>query len=162
MGTEILNRAFREAFLKTGRKVVLAPPCMRAQPDGVCQARSTPFGDCCTACTPGCRVHQVTKLGEKHDFDVLIMPHELSVFSNSKIKPTKDGTVAIVGVSCPPTNFSGGWETKDLNIPALGLLLDYCGCPWHWHKEGIPTDINFRQLLWVLGIDRNIVVSDYQ
>jgi len=30
-------------------------------------------------------------------------------------------------------------------------LLDYCGCRYHWHKQGIPTDINLRQLLHVLG-----------
>jgi hypothetical protein len=36
---------------------------------------------------------------------------------------------------------------KRLYVPAQGLLLDYCGCKWHWHKDGIPTDINFNQLL---------------
>jgi hypothetical protein len=162
VGTQILNRAFRDAFLSTGRKVVLAPPCMRARPDSVCQARSTPFGDHCAGCTPGCRVHQLTKLGEKHGFGVLIMPHELSVFSSGAVEPMEGDTVGIVGVSCPLTNASGGWETKDLGIPAQGVLLDYCGCLWHWHKEGIPTDINFHQLLKVLGIDKNAVLSGNQ
>jgi hypothetical protein len=99
-------------------------------------------------------VHQLTKLGEKCGFAVLIMPHELSVFSSGAVEPVEAGAVGIVGVSCPLTNPSGGWETQDLGIPAQGVLLDYCGCPWHWHKEGIPTDINFGQLLRVLGIDK--------
>jgi hypothetical protein len=151
-GTEILNRAFREKFLKTDRKLVLLPPCMTAQPRNQCEARSTPFGARCAGCTPGCRVHQVTKLGEKHGFEVLIMPHELSVFSNPQMQPTKDSTVGIVGVSCPLTNVTGGWETKDMGLPAQGVLLDYCGCPWHWHREGIPTDINLNQLLRMLAL----------
>jgi hypothetical protein len=156
VGTEILNRAFREEFLGATRKVVLAPPCMQAQPEGVCQARLTPFGSRCAGCTPGCRVHQLTKLGEKHGFEVLIMPHELSVFSSGAVEPVEDGEVGVVGVSCVLTNPSGGWETKDLGIPAQGVLLDYCGCPWHWHKEGFPTDINFGQLLKVIGIKENV------
>ena len=152
IGAEILNRAFREKFLKTGRKVVLLPPCMKAKLEAGCEATETPLGECCAACTPGCRVNQVTKLGEKYGFDVFIMPHELSVFSNGGIKPASDQQFGVVGVSCPLTNLTGGWETKDLGVPAQGLLLDYCGCPWHWHETGIPTDINFNQLLEVLGI----------
>jgi hypothetical protein len=150
VGTEILNRAFRGAFRAAQRKVVLVPPCMRARPEGACEAQLTPFGSLCAGCTPGCRVHQLTKLGEKRGFEVLIMPHELSVFSGGAVEPLEGEAVGIVGVSCPLTNVSGGWETKDLGIPAQGVLLDYCGCPWHWHEEGIPTDIDFGQLLKVL------------
>jgi hypothetical protein len=155
VGIEILNRAFRNEFLETGQKIVLLPPCMCAQPLDECKAQSTPYGDRCMACTPGCRVHQTTKLGDKYGFGVFIMPHELSVFSNGNIKPSSDKSVGIVGVSCPLTNVSGGWETKDLGVPAQGVLLDYCGCPWHWHDEGIPTDINLNQLLKVLAVQEN-------
>jgi hypothetical protein len=155
IGTEIMNRAFREAFLDTERRVVLVPPCMKGQPDDQCEARDTPFGARCAGCTPGCRVHQLTRLGEKHGFEVLLMPHELSVFSTGVVKPVEGDAVGIVGVSCVLTNASGGWETKDLGIPAQGVLLDYCGCRYHWHKEGIPTDINFDQLLRVLDIRKS-------
>jgi hypothetical protein len=63
--------------------------------------------------------------------------------------------MGVVGVSCPLTNVAGGWETRDLGVPAQGLLLDYCGCPYHWHLDkGIPTDINFEELLRIVGIDR--------
>ena len=59
------------------------------------------------------------------------------------------------GVSCVLTNISGGWETRALGTPAQGVLLDYCGCSWHWHEKGIPTDVNVGQLLHVLGIDQD-------
>jgi len=155
VGTEILNRAFREAFLGTARKVALLPPCMKAQPDGACQARPTPFGARCAGCTPNCRVHQVTKLGKRFDFKILILPDELSVFSSGRVKPVENDSVGIIGVSCVLTNVTGGWETRALGIPAQGVLLDYCGCSWHWHEEGIPTDINVGHLLRVLGIGKN-------
>lgn len=60
----------------------------------------------------------------------------------------------IVGVSCPLTNVTGGWETRALGIPAQAVLLDYCGCSWHWRPgEGIMTDINLRQLLRTVGVE---------
>ena len=152
VGTEIMNRAFRDQFLKTERKVVFVPPCMRAKPEGECKAQPTSFGAHCAACTPSCRIHQVTKLGEKHGFDVFIIPDELSVVSDKKMKTPQDNRLGLVGISCPLTNMTGGWETRRLGIPAQGVLLDYCGCPWHWHKHGIPTDININQLLQVLDI----------
>lgn len=155
VGTEILNRAFREPFLRTERKLVLLPPCMKAQPDHRCRAQPTPFGARCAGCTPDCRVRQLTELGRAHGFGTVILPDELSVFSSGTVKPMDDERTGIVGVSCVLTNVSGGWETRALGIPAQGVLLDYCGCSWHWHEKGMPTDINVGQLLPVLGIDRD-------
>ena len=152
VGAEILNRSFREDFLSTQQKVVLLPPCMKARQDSSCEAKMTPMGEVCSACEPGCRVHQITQLGKKQGFNVIMIPHELNVLSNGN-SPLKQGdSLGIVGVSCPLTNVTGGWETKRLGIPAQGVMLDYCGCNWHWHlAKGIPTDINFKQLQTVLG-----------
>jgi len=154
VGTEILNRVFHREFLETAQKVVLVPPCMRAQPDDKCQAQSTGLGARCMGCTPGCRVHQLTKLGEKLGFGVLMLPEELRVFSAGGMSMKDNGKFGIVGISCALTNAPGGWETKELGVPAQGVLLDYCGCRYHWHKRGISTDINIGQLVRVLGIKR--------
>ncbi len=151
VGTEIMNRAFRAAFLAAPQKVVLVPPCMRAKSADECQARETPFGEQCAACEPRCHVHQVTQLGKKHGFAVYIMPRELTTFSPGENARAAMTQLGIVGVSCPLTNAQGGLQAKKLHIPAQGLLLDYCGCVWHWHPDGgIPTAINLRQLLHLL------------
>jgi hypothetical protein len=153
VGTEIMNRAFRAAFNATGQKIVLVPPCMRARPADECQARETPFGAQCAACEPRCRVHQVTKLGEKHGFAVFMLPKELASLSPGAGSRAALAGLGIVGVSCPLTNPQGGWKTRTLGIHAQGLLLDYCGCSWHWHPDGgIPTDINFHELLRLLEV----------
>jgi hypothetical protein len=155
VGTEILNRVFRQDFLSTGRKVVVVPPCMRAQPDDTCQARPTSFGARCAGCTPGCRVHQLTKLGDKLGFGVLILPEDLRVFSAGEMSSIRQDKVGLVGVSCVLTNAPGGWETQELGVPAQGVLLDYSGCRYHWHKDGIPTDINMDHLLQVLDLGKS-------
>jgi hypothetical protein len=153
VGTYILNTGMREEFLKTKRKLVLLPPCMRAKSNGECKATETPYGDKCAACTPGCRIHQATKLGEKFGFEVLMLPPELSVFSSKKETPSLNNTIGIIGASCPLTNVTGAWETRDMGVPAQGILLDYVGCIYHWDIDGgIPTDINFDQLLRILDL----------
>ena len=196
VGTEVMNRALRPAFLSTQQKVVLLPPCMAA-PVKACQARATSLGALCVGCSPGCRVNQLTRLGEKYGFQVFQLPEELRVFKDLTPQPpslkgkggqslasqpslagkggqnlasqpslagkkepdlasqpfgAKGPTIGVVGVSCALTNANGGWQVRGLGIPAQGLLLDYCGCSYHWHPQGIPTDINHRQLLRLLGI----------
>ena len=141
LGTEILNRAFRAHFLAAKRKMVILPPCMCA-PEKECKAVETSFGAKCQACTPSCRVNQITKLGEKQGFRVTMIPDNVKVFGSGK------GTesIGVVGVSCALTNWSGGWDAGALGIPAQGLLLDYVGCKFHWDKQGIPTDTNLNML----------------
>jgi uncharacterized protein len=149
LGTEILNRAYRKDFLACPQKMVIVPPCMRIKPDGECKAVVTPYGEKCAACTPACRVNQVSRLGEKHGFGVFMIPDELRIFGSGG---NQRDPIGVVGVSCALTNWSGGWDAERLGIPAQGLLLDYVGCKYHWHKKGVPTDTNFKELLKILGI----------
>ena len=148
LGTEILSRAYRQRFLAAKRKIVIVPPCMRAQPEEKCKAIQTPFGAKCQACTPSCRVHQITKLGEKRGFEVYMIPDELRVFGSG----AGDGSLGVVGVACALTNWGGGWDADSMGVPAQGLLLDHVGCKYHWDRKGILTDINLPQLVKILGI----------
>ncbi len=149
LGTEVLSRAYRARFLNAKRRVVIVPPCMRAQPEEKCKAIETPFGAKCQACTPTCRVHQITKLGEKRGFEVYMIPDELRGIG-AEAGRSVDG-LGLVGVSCALTNWSGGWEADALGVPAQGLLLDYVGCKYHWDEKGLPTDTNLHKLEEVLG-----------
>lgn len=147
IGTEILSRAYRERFLAAKHKMVIVPPCMCA-PAEKCKAIETPFGAKCQSCTPGCRVNQITKLGEKRGFSVTMIPDDVKVFGSGK----DTGGVGLVGISCVLTNWNGGWDAGTAGIPAQGLLLDYVGCKIHWDKAGIPTDTNIKKLLEILGV----------
>lgn len=150
LGTEILNREYRQSFLAARGKIVILPPCMRAQPDGSCKAVQTMYGELCKGCTPFCRINQVTKLGEKNGFGVFIIPDELKVFHSGENQ--KD--IGVVGVSCVLTNWTGGWDAERLGFPAQGVLLDYVGCKYHWDKDGFPTDMDLKELLECLNARR--------
>lgn len=152
VGAEIMNQAYREAFLETEKRILFVPPCMAAPQDGKCQAKDTPLGARCSACTPACQVHQATKLGEKLGVEVFMIPDSFSPLGGGDSPGAAAGKVGVVGVSCPLTITGGGWEMRRMGIPAQGLLLDHCGCSWHWDPgKGIVTEINFGQVRRILG-----------
>lgn len=149
VGAEILNKAFKEDFIKTKYKMVLVPCCMRFHNDIKCKAKKTDKGYLCASCTESCKVNKLSQMGSKHDFKVYMISHESEAFSKKKIKKEEIG---VVGVACVLNLLEGGWRAKSLNFVPQCVILDYCGCKNHWHKEGIQTDINIKQLKRVLQI----------
>ncbi len=145
VGAELMNQAYRQAFLQAPKKAVLLPACMRALPEGQCQATATSHHLRCTGCAAGCRVHQLTQMGRRDGFEVRIITHESSAFPGNET----DG-VAIVGIGCVSTLLSGGWKARSLGLPAQCVLLDYCGCKKHWHPTGVATDLNVQQFRRVM------------
>jgi uncharacterized protein len=156
LGTEILNRAYRARFQAAPRKVVVVPDCLCAQSrrietaDGKpCQAARTDLGGRCTGCTPGCKVNGLARLGEKHGFEVYILPDDMRGVGLSSCSRLQG--VGVVGISCALTNWDAGWQVTSSGVPAQGVLLDYAGCKSHWSDQGEPTDVNVRKLLEMLA-----------
>lgn len=148
VGAEIMTRADRDAFLHATRKEILVPACMRSRPERQCKAQKTEDGARCARCDSGCRVNQLTRMGEERGFGVLVISHESSTFARRK----ENEDVGIVGIACVNNLVSGGFKAKDLGIPAQCVLLDYCGCKSHWQRNGFPTEINVDRLMQVLGV----------
>lgn len=151
VGAEILNRCYREDFLKTKEKRLLLPVCMRLN-FNKCKATKTEDGYICVNCTKSCAVSKYTYLGEKYNFKVYIIPHGSSKFKTEK---DEDKIIGIIGVACILNLISGGWKAKRLGLIPQCVLLNYCGCKSHWHKSGIVTSIDTKRLLYTFGIENN-------
>lgn len=149
VGAEIMNRAYRVEFLKMKEKKLFLPACMRLNTDNNCKAIRTNEGYLCTNCSKSCKVNQYSNLGRKNNFKVSIIPHESSMFTKTKTEKK----IGIIGVACVLNLISGGLKAKDLGFVPQCVLLDYCGCKNHWHKDGIVTDINIDMLLSIVGVD---------
>ncbi len=146
-GAEILNRAHRQAYLKTKKKLVLLPACMRLQQDK-CRAFQGDAGYQCGGCNVQCTINEYTQLGRELGFQVYIIYHQSEAFKNAEIK---EGAIGIIGVTCALNLIAGGFNAKDLGFVPQCVLLDYCGCRDHWTREGIVTCINREQFLKVYG-----------
>ncbi len=141
----IMNKAFRKKFLDTEKKVALIPVCMRLLSDEKCQAERRGIDIICRGCSGNCNVNRIRKLGRDKNFEVYLIPHS-SDFTRWLERWQDNSEIGVVGVTCALNLLTGGYEMEKLNIRSQCVLLDYCGCKNHWHKEGIPTDLDDNML----------------
>ncbi|MEA4907285.1 MAG: DUF116 domain-containing protein [Anaerolineaceae bacterium] len=150
LGTEVLNRAYRQAFQEAPRRLVILPPCLRAQPASGCQAVQTPLGARCTGCTPGCAVYQATRLAARQGIPVTCIPDDQ--LAQVCVSSGQSGSgLGVVGAACALRNWSAGWDAERLGLRAQGLLLDCAGCQKHWRQDPLPTGINLSELEQLLS-----------
>ena len=149
VGAEIMNRAFRDDFLKTEEKRLLLPVCMRLHSTRDCKAVRSKAGYICAGCSEKCKVNHLAKIVRDYGVKVLIIPHESAAFTKEKIEGNRIG---IIGVACVLNLISGGWKAKDFGFVPQCVLLDYCGCKNHWNGEGLVTEINLSKLKDILQI----------
>ncbi|PJI06739.1 MULTISPECIES: DUF116 domain-containing protein [Clostridium] len=143
VGAEIMNRVYRDEFLRAPHKKLILSGCMRYNSDEKCRAVETLQGKRCKMCSRECTVNNLTRLGGKHGFEVFIVEHESSAFKKTNIQY---GEVGIVGVACVLNLLSGGFKARRLNMVPQCVILDYCGCKNHWDDKGIVTNINIDKL----------------
>ncbi|MEF2967702.1 DUF116 domain-containing protein [Paenibacillus sp. M1] len=143
VGAEMMNRAFREDFLRTKVKKVLLPVCMREKGEAGCRAVPADDGYVCQRCSKSCRVKTVTDLGLNHGFRVLLIPHASTAFGKQPVEP---GKIGIIGVACVLNLISGGYLAKRMGYVPQCVLLNYSGCGKHWHDPGRITEIDLARL----------------
>jgi hypothetical protein len=150
-GAEILNRTLKDDFSKTESKVILLPTCMNQPVTGECKAVYYNQQLRCMACSAGCNINKKRKLYASQNIEVVLIPHS-SGFSKYLSYWKNQNTTGLIGVACVLNLLKGGYEMQKLNIPSQCVFLDYCGCKKHWHKDGIPTDLNEEQLQKVVDV----------
>jgi len=150
VGAELINRAHREKFLKTKKKILLLPSCMRVKNSSECNAIKDDLNFICVGCSKECNINKYRFIGEETGFEICIIPHS-SDFSKWLKKWENSTEVGVLAATCVLNLLTGGYEMINLNIPAQCIFLDYCGCKNHWHKIGISTDIDSVILMKRLG-----------
>lgn len=147
-GAELMNRAFSKEFQKTETKAVLLPGCMRGRAAEECEATKVPGGLRCEGCLASCHVNQLREMGKKYNFEVYVIPHasDLSLWGPREGAPSR----GVIASACITTLVEGGWELKRYDVPAQCVILDFCGCKKHWHKDGLETELNIQELKRIL------------
>ena len=73
---QITNKICKNYFLKTEKRALVLPHCCRKYMDSRCKAEFDPETSSyvCRHCSKDCIVNQATKLAEKENYDVYILP----------------------------------------------------------------------------------------
>jgi hypothetical protein len=145
VGAEILNRAWRAAFLACDRHVVVMPGCMRRRDDAHCGAERNGSDLRCTGCVKGCGVETVTRAANRAGAEAVAVVHG-SDFSRFLRSPAlAGGNVGIVGVACVPGLLGAGWRAHAAGLPAQCVPLEASGCA-HWRDAPAATGIHLAAL----------------
>lgn len=152
VGAEILNRAWRAAFLACERHVVVMPGCMRRREDADCGAERNGSDLRCTACVKGCAVETATRVAKRSGAEAVAVTHG-SDFSRFLRSPAlAGGNVGIVGIACVPGLLGAGWRAHAAGLPAQCVPLEASGCG-HWRDAPAPTAIHLAELERLLAIE---------
>jgi hypothetical protein len=124
--TEIKNLAYKEAFLKAGRKALILPHCSRKYMDCRCKASfdAEMSSYQCAHCSPDCLVNQATVMASKKNYDVYIVPGGSGI-RNILQKRNYEG---IVGVACTEEMKIGSKLVEHLGIAGQAVPLIKNGC----------------------------------
>lgn len=135
IGMNMKNISYRDAFLKTNKRVLLLPHCARKYMDSKCKARFDPrlSSYFCNHCSSDCLVSRATKMGLEKKYDVYVVPGGSGTRKILK-KKTYDG---IVGVACTEEMKLGAEMLEILKIPGQAVPLIKNGC--HGTKFNLKT-----------------------
>ena len=143
---EILNKVYKEKFLRCEEKIVFAPACMK-QTLKPCPSSKEKLGDVCKRCSKECNINKLTTLGKSLDFKVYVISHETNLLNEKRENNEKIG---IIGIACVLNLISGGWKALRLGFIPQCVILEECGCNNHWLKESKMTAINEKRLSYIL------------
>ena len=123
---QIKNIANRSAFIKTKKRALLLPQCLRKKTHGSCKATFKPEipSHFCNSCSFDCLVNQATRIGKQKGYDVYIIDGGSCI---ARIIEQNEYD-AVVGVACPPELKLAVSYLEELNIPGQGVPLTKNGC----------------------------------
>lgn len=148
VAAEVMNRGLRPEFLRTRRRVVLIPACMRRKHASRCRAHVHGVDIACAACDPECTVNRLTQRLRKRDVEVYIVPHSTG-FSRWLDRWEREPGVGVTAVACLLNILPGGYEMRARSIASQCVPLDFPGCRRHWNPNGIPTGIHEDRLVQI-------------
>jgi hypothetical protein len=145
----VLGRIMRRAFLKTRRRLIVLPDCLKNYGDWECCKIDEGNASACTQCTPECIVYETTeRFGNSH-ISIVLEPEDMDAYFAEMRK--KHGQVGIVGVACALTMLSGFAKTIKHKHPTQGVFLNYSSCAHHWADPPYNTCYSLRRMAWVLN-----------
>lgn len=143
---QLYDELNREAFNKTQNTMIIMPDCLSIH-DKDCEKADRPYGDVCRACQDNCQASEIQKLGARYKARVL--------FSKKKLEEQithvaeKSDSLGVIGVACVMMLAKGMRVAEEIEIPARGVLLNYCGCE-HWNEKPFASEVTISRLRVIL------------
>ena len=145
----VLNQIMRDAFLKTDRKIIVLPDCLKNYSGWDCCKIDLGNESECIQCTPECIVYEAVERFAGDHTAIVLEPEDMDAYFAEARR--QFGSVGIVGVACALTMLSGFEKTLKYRHPTQGVFLNYSSCAHHWADPAYNTNFSLRRLAWVLN-----------
>jgi hypothetical protein len=140
---ELVNRIYREGFLKTNYRIGLLPYCLSETPAN-CKAATDEIDRVCKKCIKSCYINIASGILEKND----IHPY---ILSRGNLKPLfkkltkKHGSLGVLGIACIAELISGMRLCMKAGLPVVGIPLNANRCP-RWMGDFHETSVDLEEL----------------
>ncbi|MEE9442552.1 MAG: DUF116 domain-containing protein [candidate division Zixibacteria bacterium] len=149
LAVSILTYLNRAEFLKTEKRIIVLPDCLKNYSDWDCSKETDGNISSCTQCHPECIVYEIEDWLACGNTTIILEPEELEKYFAVLNNDNKN--IGVVGVACPLTLLSGFHSTLKYKFPTQGVFLNYSSCAHHWVKGGINTAFNIKRLSWIMN-----------
>ncbi len=140
----VISAILRQEFLKTDKKVLVLPDCLKNYSDIECSKEFDGNEYTCTQCNPDCLIFEIMDRYDDGNNIIVLEPDETEKYI-ARIK-SKHGTVGVIGIACALTLLSGFHATLKYKLPTQGIFLNYASCKHHWIKDGANSSFSFHRL----------------
>ena len=145
---ELMNRAYRNDFVRAKRKLAFLPHCLRDL-EAHCRAAVTEIDRSCRGCSTNCCVHAVSALLRQHRIEpyIWMQANLKQLFRRLREGP---GGLGVLGIACVPELVRGMRMCRKLKVPVVGIPLNANRCA-RWTGSFHPTSVDVDALRKLLA-----------
>ena len=140
---ELVNRIYKNEFLKSKRKIALLPHCLRDL-SRKCMSAPSGMDYVCKSCSKNCYINFASNILKEVNVEPYIW---MTVSQRALFKKQTDDRkdIGVLGIACIPELIRGMRMCLKKNIPVVGIPLDANRCA-RWMGEFHPNTINLSKL----------------
>ncbi|MCK4632024.1 MAG: DUF116 domain-containing protein [candidate division Zixibacteria bacterium] len=142
----IYDRLNREAFNEKKDTILILPDCLSIH-EKECEKTDLPYGDVCQGCLDDCQANLIRRLGARYCVKTVFSKRKLS--EQIEHYATRSESLSVVGIACIMMLADGMRTAAELNVPARGVLLNFCGCE-HWNDQPFASEMTVSWLEQIL------------
>ena len=145
---ELINRLFREEFLKADRKIALMPYCLQDFSVS-CKSAENGFDYQCTHCSGKCFQNHASRILEAHSIEPYIwMGGDMKQLAKYTFHEKR--TFGVLGIACIPELTFGMRTCRRNNIPVVGIPLNANRCA-RWFGDFFTNSVDLNELEKLVG-----------
>ena len=140
---ELVNRIYREEFIRSEKKIALLPHCLRDL-NRKCMSELSGMDYVCKACSKNCYVNSASKILKDYKVEPYIW---MTATQRKLFKQETEGKkgLGVLGIACIPELIRGMRMCMKKNLPVVGIPLDANRCA-RWMGEIQPNTVNLEKL----------------